>query len=393
VTARNHALTDEASPLLCAAGGDGKSLAVVPATATEAAASSSSSSSTPSTNELSPGGALHAVWECLAHGDKLWAEQPAALAQVLKVVQALWQAGAELGQPTEQLRGQEGLWLRLAACLPTSTALSAASATSAEQRSPGGDGAAGEPQQPSGAAGVGADAFRLQAEAAAMQVMGIELHAALRAAGGAGGAEQAKEAMALCDTVRGWAKRPAAATAATAEAPLTTWLKRWLRCRLDPVLLQRTQLLAAQLALQLAAFLETAGAAEEGGLHAGLSMAVRTAAAELLHHPSARALLLSNAQVPKPLIPYLASHPRSPNDPSLINHLSRCVHPLTSKPKPILTLTRTLMLAAADARRGHTRTRRTPARRCWRSWRRRSRRPTCSPRAAAASTYRRCWRT
>jgi len=66
---------------------------------------------------------------------------------------------------------------------------------------------------------------------------------------------------------------------------------------LDLVLLQRTQLLAAQLALHLAAFLETAGAAEESGLHAGLSVAVRSAAAELLDHPSARALLLGDAKV------------------------------------------------------------------------------------------------
>lgn len=267
---------------------------MAPATAAEAG--SASSSSTLNTTELTHGGALHAVWECLAHGDMLWAEQPAALAHLLKVVQALWQAGAELGQPCQQLRGQEGLWVRLAACLPTPTAVSASSASSAEGLQPGGDDAAGEQKKPRGAAGVGADAFRLQAEAAAMEVMGVELHAALRAAGG-GGAQQAKEATALCDTVRGWAKRP---TAVAEKAPLTEWLKRWLRCRLDPVLLQRTQLLAAQLALQLAAFLETAGAAEESGLHAGLSAAVRAAAAELLDHPSACALLLGDAQVTKP---------------------------------------------------------------------------------------------
>lgn len=127
--------------MLCAAAG-GKSLAVVPATGTTAeagAAASSSSSSTPNnTTELAPGGALHAVWECLAHGEQLWAEQPAALAHLLKVVQALWQAGAELGEPTQQLRSQQGLWVRLAACLPTAAAMATTTFdSSAEEAQPG----------------------------------------------------------------------------------------------------------------------------------------------------------------------------------------------------------------------------------------------------------------
>jgi len=86
------------------------------------------------------------------------------------------------------------------------------------------DGAAGEQRKKpgGGATGVGADAFRLQAEGAALEVMGLELHAALRASGGA--AEHAKEATALCDTVRGWAKRPTVAE----EAPLTSWLRRYV---------------------------------------------------------------------------------------------------------------------------------------------------------------------
>jgi hypothetical protein len=66
-----------------------------------------------------------------------------------------------------------------------------------------------------------------------------------------------QEHAALRETVRAWVKRPAGG--GEAVAPLTSWLRRWLACRLDTVLVQRTQLLAGQLTLALAAFLETAG--------------------------------------------------------------------------------------------------------------------------------------
>ncbi|CAK0783823.1 hypothetical protein CVIRNUC_007023 [Coccomyxa viridis] len=118
---------------------------------------------------------LDGLWDALCHSSKLRAQQPAVLAQASRALLGMWQAGPMAWKATEILREQPQLWQCLAGCLPDaaqrSLALSAPAAAVHEESEDAGEGEVQEWLR------KGDTAWRLAAEASALQLFALEAFA------------------------------------------------------------------------------------------------------------------------------------------------------------------------------------------------------------------------
>ncbi|BDA41474.1 probable Nucleoporin NUP188 homolog at N-terminal half [Coccomyxa sp. Obi] len=134
---------------------------------------------------------LDGLWEAVRAGPRLRAQQPAVLAHALRALLAMWQAGAVAWRAVELVQAQPGMWQAVAGCLPE------AAQRSLQLSAPDLDDGDEDPPEAWEARSDGA--WRLAAEAAALQLLALDAFTQRRDSGG----EAEGSARGLLDS---WAK-------------------------------------------------------------------------------------------------------------------------------------------------------------------------------------------
>ncbi|KAF6258720.1 hypothetical protein COO60DRAFT_1701205 [Scenedesmus sp. NREL 46B-D3] len=155
-----------------------------------------------------PFSALDGLWQLLRQAPSLLSSQPKLLAGVLRVLSTLWECQGSAHGAVELLRGQEGFWAAIKACLPSPDDLPAASPDMDVARSE-------------------AAAWQLQVHACALHIVLLEL-LSVQVGSGAATADQQQQQQ---QQAKGFSRLLAGASQLGLQPPLMDQLARMLQVR------------------------------------------------------------------------------------------------------------------------------------------------------------------